>query len=95
MLRSRHFILFLFFRFIHKIIPPLPVNIFAQNRFENHSIDDNSPELQLPQPLLQEEDGGQIRTIKYDNNAPQSIRNNPLEVTGRYMSEQELVAVCK
>ena len=74
--------------------PPLPVTLSHKIVLKN-TLDDNFPEIQLPQPLLQEEDGGQIRTIKYDKNAQQGITNNPLEVTGRCISEQELVAVCK
>ena len=59
-----------------------------------NTIDDNSLELQLPEPLLQEEDVGQIRTIKSDNTS-MSVKDNVIQVSGRCISEQELVAVCK
>ena len=49
----------------------------------------------MPEPLQHDEAGvGQIRTIKSDNSSL-SVKDNILEVTGRCISEQELVAVCK
>ena len=48
----------------------------------------------MPEPLLQEEDVGQIRTTKSDNTSL-SVKDNLIEVSGRCISEQELVAVCK
>ena len=57
-------------------------------------IDDNSLELQLPEPLLHEEAGGQKRTSKSDNTAL-SVKDNLIQVSGRCVSEQEIVAVCK
>ena len=49
----------------------------------------------MPEPLQHDEAGvGQIRTIKSDNSSL-SVKDNILGVTGRCISEQELVAVCK
>ena len=48
----------------------------------------------MPEPLLQEEDGDQIRTIRSDNTSL-TVKDNLLEVSGHCISEQELVAVCK